>query len=364
MEYPKFKVCVRCYTFNHSKYITDAMNGFVMQQTDFPYVCCIVDDASKDGEQDVIRKYVSDNFDLSEGSCHFERETDYAFITYAQHKTNKNCYFAVLYLKENHYSIKKPKMPYLTEWQDGCEYHALCEGDDYWIHPGKLQMQVAFLDSHPDYVLSHSDFQDQFDWNGELKYNPINRERIERCPEDSYAIRDRILDSNYYLIQTMTAVYRNHLDFSRFTELKQYDGKFLLGDTVLWLKLSVFGKFHYVNEITSVYRHHLGSACNKESEKDKWRFHLSVCEFQSIYADYFNQSQKLKNKINKNFLFTALYYHSLDKDYVPIESLSFQQGSSHKLYVFFLKTGLSKLVYMFSPVFIRLFGVWPSKNLW
>ena len=50
MEYPKFKVCVRCFTFNQAKYIEETMNGFVMQQTDFPFVCCIVDDASTDGE--------------------------------------------------------------------------------------------------------------------------------------------------------------------------------------------------------------------------------------------------------------------------------------------------------------------------
>ena len=115
MEYPKFKVTVSCMTYNQSKYITDAMNGFTMQQTSFPFVCTIVDDASTDGEQDVIRKYVEENFDFSEDSVAFHKETDYAHITYAQHKTNKNCYFAVLYLKENHHSQKKPKLPYLEE---------------------------------------------------------------------------------------------------------------------------------------------------------------------------------------------------------------------------------------------------------
>ena len=54
MNYPKFKVCVRCFTFNQADYIEDAMNGFTMQQTDFPFVCCIVDDASTDEEQKVI----------------------------------------------------------------------------------------------------------------------------------------------------------------------------------------------------------------------------------------------------------------------------------------------------------------------
>ena len=61
-------------------------------------------------------------------------------------------YFAVVYLKENHYSQKKSKAPYLTEWED-TKYIALCEGDDYWTDPLKLQKQVDFLERHPDYSL-------------------------------------------------------------------------------------------------------------------------------------------------------------------------------------------------------------------
>ena len=138
----KYMVAVQCMTYNQSKYILDALNGFVMQQTNFPYVVMVVDDASTDGEQEVIRKFVSEQFDTNDTSVAYEKETDYAYITYAQHKTNKNCYIAVLYLKENHYSQRKTQMPYLAEWRDYVKYEALCEGDDYWIHPQKLQMQV------------------------------------------------------------------------------------------------------------------------------------------------------------------------------------------------------------------------------
>lgn len=53
-ENTKFKVSVRCFTYNQADYITDTMDGFTMQQTNFPFVCCIVDDASTDGEQNVI----------------------------------------------------------------------------------------------------------------------------------------------------------------------------------------------------------------------------------------------------------------------------------------------------------------------
>ena len=53
-----FKVCVRCMTYNQASYIEDALNGFCIQQTSFPFVCCILDDASTDGEPEVIKKYL------------------------------------------------------------------------------------------------------------------------------------------------------------------------------------------------------------------------------------------------------------------------------------------------------------------
>lgn len=143
---------VSCMTYNQSAYITDALNGFVMQQTDFPFVCTIVDDASTDGEQEIIKKYMQEHFDLQDSFVAYDKEMDYGHVTFAQHKTNKNCYFAVIYLKENHYSQRKSKAPYLTKWMD-TKYIAFCEGDDYWIEPLKLQKQVDFLERHPDYSL-------------------------------------------------------------------------------------------------------------------------------------------------------------------------------------------------------------------
>ena len=97
----KFQVAVRCMTYNHSKYITDTMNGFAMQQTNFPFVCMIVDDASTDGEQEVIKQYIDHHFDYNKDGISYNKQTEYAEIIFARHKTNKNCYFAVLFLKEN-----------------------------------------------------------------------------------------------------------------------------------------------------------------------------------------------------------------------------------------------------------------------
>jgi len=139
-------------TFNHAPYIEDAMNGFCMQETTFPFVCTIMDDASTDGEPEVIKKYLQEHFDLDNKAMVRNEETDDYVMTFAQHKTNKNCYFAVYFLKYNHYSIKKSKIPYIQEWQDQVKYIALCEGDDYWIAPDKLPKQYDFLENHSEYV--------------------------------------------------------------------------------------------------------------------------------------------------------------------------------------------------------------------
>ena len=143
----KYMIVTRCFTFNHAPYIKDAMNGFTMQETTFPIITCIVDDASTDGEQEVIRQYLSEHFQLPYRS---EETNDYYLIC-ANHNTNPNCTFVVLFLKYNHYR-KKSKLPYISEWCDKAKYLAFCEGDDYWTDDLKLQKQVNFLENNPEFI--------------------------------------------------------------------------------------------------------------------------------------------------------------------------------------------------------------------
>ena len=273
MEYPKFKVCCRCFTFNQAKYITDALNGFTMQQTSFPFVCTIVDDASTDGEQDVIRKYMEDNFDFSEGSVSYHKETDYAHITYAQHKTNKNCYFAVLYLKENHYSQRKPKIGYLSEWREMCEYEALCEGDDYWIVPDKLQKQVdAFCDDNVTMI--YTDYKN-VDENG----IEIIRNEYENMYKSFHHSGDNLPDlfrTNYPL--TVTVMCRTSI--YNIEPLKSSPARL---DYMLFMSCAIHGNFVYINEKTSCYR------CNRQSFM-------------------FTQTDMIKNTYLKIYPYVSQYY--------------------------------------------------------
>lgn len=273
MEYPKFKVCARCFTFNQSKYITDTMNGFTMQKTDFPFVCCIVDDASTDGEQEVIMDYVKANFDLSEGSAYYQKETDYANITYAQHKTNANCYFAVLLLKENHYSRHKPKMQYLSEWVNEVPYEALCEGDDYWVDPFKLQKQSDYLDKHPEVGMVRTNCHRLIQKTGEFKFDIFSTNPLNKI-EDTF---------RYYMIYGpwvapctwMSRVEcRYNLD-KNLSKMKRNHKIFFLGDTVSLLSIAQVSKVYYLAESTAVYRELESSAShflNKDRKKRHYMF--------------------------------------------------------------------------------------------
>ena len=198
-ERPPYKVFVWCNTYNQASYIKDTMDGFCIQQTNFPFVCMIMDDASTDGEPEVIKQYLHDYFDIE-----WTKETDDYHLTLARHKENKNCYFAVYLLKYNHYSIKKLRLRYYKELADDIDYVALCEGDDYWTDAHKLQKQADALDANPQATLVYTNFQ-AIDAEG----NPIIRPFIKDFPKRSHSgdnLPTLLRYGNYIMV--LTSMYR------------------------------------------------------------------------------------------------------------------------------------------------------------
>lgn len=121
---PACKVTVVCTAFNHERYLRDALEGFVRQETDFPFEILVNDDASTDGTAAILREY-AEKYPALIRPIYQEKNL------YSQ---GVNIYDAVFY-------------PVARG-----EYIAICEGDDYWTDPRKLQLQADFLDAHPDYV--------------------------------------------------------------------------------------------------------------------------------------------------------------------------------------------------------------------
>ena len=122
----EYLVSIKCPTFNQSAYISDALDGFAMQQTDFPFVAVVIDDASTDGEQEVITAYVNEHFYHSEEMGYKQWETEDAYWTLARHKKNGNCHFVTVYLKRNLFGHTDKKKAVVKEWMNA-KYIALCE---------------------------------------------------------------------------------------------------------------------------------------------------------------------------------------------------------------------------------------------
>lgn len=235
-------VCVRSITYNHAPYIADAMNGFCMQKTSFPFVCAVIDDCSTDGEQEVISNYLHEHFDLEDQSVVRNEETDDYKLIYARHKENHKCFFVVLYLKYNHYSIGKShlKNQYIKEWYDSAKYIALCEGDDYWIDPLKLQKQVDYMESHPECVMCYSKAN---------QFNQVIGKFVGEYGNDSSFDKQLFHDD----IPTLTMLYRQCI-YEQYQNEIFPRAKWKMGDMPLCMYFYKHGHVKFMPEVMGVYR--------------------------------------------------------------------------------------------------------------
>lgn len=311
MEYPQFKVCVRCFTFNQSKFITDAMDGFTLQQTSFPYVCCIVDDASTDDEQKVIKRYIIEHFNLQDSIVSFEKETEYAHIIFAQHITNHNCYFAALFLKENLYSKKQgyKKFDYISEWRDKCEYEAMCEGDDYWIVPDKLERQVQIMDKNPDVGLVYSKVKAITESGNTYLFGKKVSSFLELLRENT--------------IPTLTTCYRKALYDNYLLEINPAKQNWKMGDYPLWLYLSTIGEINFVNEISGIYRVLKESASHSNDITKTIEFVENYFIIKRHFIDkYLDGDVKLINNIERRKNWSIFVEYIISGDYETAFSYS------------------------------------------
>lgn len=275
-----FDVCVECYTYNQAIYINDALDGFCMQQTDFPFVCTIIDDASIDGEQEVISKYLHDNFDIGYNGSVLNQETDDYSLTFAKHKTNNNCFFVVIFLKYNHYQIKKPKMPYIAEWEKKAKYIAICEGDDYWTNPMKLQKQFAFMERHPRHSLCFC-AHETLSPNGETKKIYRYANDIEECP-----MQDIIWGGGGFM-STNSMFYRNNM----YVHYSIWAKGCPVGDLPAMLTLATKGFVGYIADVMCVHRvSSQGSWTSRMSsdKKAKKRHYHAIVRMWHQYDKYTN----------------------------------------------------------------------------
>ncbi|MCQ2378325.1 MAG: glycosyltransferase [Victivallaceae bacterium] len=209
MSIPAVSIC--CITYNHEKYIRDALEGFLMQKTDFPFEILIHDDASTDGTADIIREY----------------EAKYPDI------------IKPIYQTENQYSQGKFIW---CEFQFPCakgKYIALCEGDDFWTDQRKLQIQYDFMESHPDYSMCFHNAK-VIDENG------CENHLFDHIESRDYAGMDLL---KKWTVPTASSFFR-----TKYISKIPAKNDFWCGDIIVWLTMSQCGKIRALPEKMSVYR--------------------------------------------------------------------------------------------------------------
>jgi len=209
-------VSIICLTYNHVKYVSHAIEGFLMQKTNFTFEILIHDDASTDGTDQIIKEYALKYPDL----------------------------FFPIYQSENQYS-KGIRTIIATFVLPKCrgKYIALCEGDDYWIDPLKLQKQVDFMESNLDYGLVYS----------KVKVYIEKEKRFKKhCFGKSISSVEDLLIGNQ--IPTPTVLFRQEMYFSYLEAIQPDQKHWLMGDYPLWLWISINSKIKFFDSIFSVYR--------------------------------------------------------------------------------------------------------------
>ena len=224
---PVVSIC--CITFKHENYIRECLDGFIMQKTTFPFEVIVHDDASPDKTADIIREY----------------EAKYPDI------------IKPIYQTENQHSKKiKSLWKHVFPRVRG-KYIAICEGDDFWTEPNKLQMQYDFMEANPDYSLC---------MHGRYILDCYSRFFIEDPqPEDfpekgiDFAYRVAMGES---LFTTQTMFIRKSVFDARFDEIYRDSKDAPMSDLQIAFHLGLAGNVKHIPQSMAVYRRAAGSVTN------------------------------------------------------------------------------------------------------
>jgi glycosyltransferase involved in cell wall biosynthesis len=222
----KILVSICCLAYNHESYIRNCLDGFITQRTNFDFEVIIHDDASNDKTAEIIKEY----------------ELKYPNLIKPIYQIENQWSKGVRITSELNFPRAKGK------------YIALCEGDDYWTDPYKLQKQVDFLEANSDYVLSFHKVKI-------LKTDGILVEDfITKVPEN-YENQETLARLGNY-IHTPSVVFRNIIkEFPPEMKLSP------IGDFFLYMLLSRYGKLNYLDETMAVYRYGVGTHSSKDEIK-------------------------------------------------------------------------------------------------
>lgn len=285
------KVSVLCLTYNHVAYIKEALDSFLAQEADFEIEILIHDDCSDDGTTDILKEY--------------------------QQKYPK---VIQLYLEDdNQYSkgLRGFIPRFLLPHAKG-EYIALCEGDDYWADPLKLQKQIDFLSKNPEFTVCFTNASTSKDGALDDYFFGSTFAHV-LDGQDQFVLRD-ILTTNF--ITTCTVVYRATA-LSKSDEIKELP----FGDWVLHVMAARSGKIKYLSEITAVYRIHDKGVWSSKPELSRNEHIFKFYDFLRTFLDKDEQALLLEVMCKKVFDYMNHATHLAERE----QSLKDENASQVKI---------------------------------
>jgi|SRR5665647_788687 len=265
---PKPLVSICCLAYNHEPYIRECLEGFIMQKTKFSFEILIHDDASIDHTANIIREY----------------EAKYPEVV------------KPIYQTENQYS-KGVSITFVYQFARAKgKYIAICEGDDYWIDPYKLQKQLDFLEANEDYGAVFTDADHLIQKTDKLikSYDKKHRRQIPT----GEVFKELLYCSPY---KTCTAFF--HRELIKNVNYQFLNNKrFLMGDKIIWLHIAANKKIGYLNESTAVYRVLESSASNFDNMNGYISFYDSSNQISKCFALHYGvpiNEEYQKSQLNR-----------------------------------------------------------------
>jgi glycosyltransferase involved in cell wall biosynthesis len=232
---PLVSIC--CITYNHVKYIQYALDSFLMQKTDFPFEICLGEDESNDGTREICEEYAVKYPEKIRLFLRKRSEDPYL---------KKKLYGKNNFIK----TIKKCKGKYI----------ALCEGDDYWTDPYKLQKQVDFLEANEEYSFLFGPANLYNEKTGKFSIrNQYSKTEVSKID------LKWILKKGGGFYPTPTLIFRRDV-------IAKFPNWFYLhstGDYPLAIMAAITGKIGYIDQVMSTYRVHGKSLTNNTSIESK-----------------------------------------------------------------------------------------------
>lgn len=254
----KYKVATQCFTYNQKSYIKETLEGFTIQQTDFPVAFIVVDDASTDGEPDFLRAWAETNLRLTDEIA-YKKQMPYGELIFGANIDNQNLYFAILLLSENHYQTGRDdeKLKYISEWCNDAEYIAICEGDDYWTDPLKLQKQVNAMSNYSNVnICAHAS----------IVIDAVTQQKIsvtQRSLTEKVFSTEEVIMGGGNFVNTNSILYRNKAPIYNF--YKNYKL-----DYFCQINYSINAGLLFLPDVMSAYRDNIpGSICTSMDKDDK-----------------------------------------------------------------------------------------------